>query len=64
MTAEFLSGLDPDEILATRENLEAALRITEGPKARRVPESLCDEVSQLLYLLELAVRQRREVPED
>lgn len=64
MTAEFLSGLDPDEILATRENLEATIRITVGPTSRRVPESLCDEVSQLLYLLELAVRQRREVPED
>jgi hypothetical protein len=62
MTAEFLSGLDPDEILATRENLEAALRISGGPEARRVPESLCSEIAQLLYLLELAARERRDFP--
>lgn len=61
MTAEFLSGLDPDEILATRENLESASRIEIGPEARRIPESLCTEIAQLLYLLELAVRQKREI---
>jgi hypothetical protein len=63
MTADFLSGLDPDEILATRENLEAAVRISDGPEARRIPESLCFEIEQLLYLLELAARQRREIPD-
>jgi hypothetical protein len=61
MTDEFLSGLDADEIFATRENLEAAIRISEGPAARRIPESLCIEIDQLLYLLELAVRQKQEV---
>lgn len=64
MTAEFLSGLDPDEIFATRENLEAAMRVNEGPVSRRIPESLCIEIDKLLYLLELAVRQRRNIPEN
>ncbi len=63
MTAEFLSGLDPDEIFATRENLEAAIRVIGGPASRRLPESLCVEIEQLLYLLELAVRQRSDIPD-
>lgn len=64
MTAEFLSGLDPDEIFATRDNLEAAVRENYGPASRRLPESLCVEIEKLLYLLELAVRQRRDFPEN
>ncbi len=61
MIPEFLSGLDPDEILATRENLEAARRVHDGPVARRLPESLCEEIDRLLYLVELAVRKQREI---
>jgi hypothetical protein len=63
MTAKFLIGLDPDEIFATRENLEAAIRVPDGPASRRIPESLCVEIEQLLYLLELAARQSRNIPE-
>ncbi|MEP2735457.1 MAG: hypothetical protein ABJP34_04090 [Erythrobacter sp.] len=61
MDGEFLSGLDADEILAVRENMEAAVRLKGGPDARRIPERLCGEVEQLLYFLELAVRQSKEV---
>ena len=61
MSQEILSGLDADEILAVRENLEAALRIAGGPPARRIPETMCKEIQQLLYLLELAVRRQQEV---
>lgn len=62
MTPELLSGLDPDEIFATRENLEAAIRVGDGPASRRIPEGLCIEIEQLLYLLELAARQCRDIP--
>lgn len=61
MDGEFLSGLDATEITAVRENLEAAIRISEGPAARRIPETMCAEIDQLLYLLELAVRRNQEV---
>lgn len=62
MTTAFLSGLDPDEIVEIRENLDAAIRENLGPASRRLPESLCVEIEQLLYQLELAVRQRRDFP--
>ncbi|MEE4317750.1 MAG: hypothetical protein V2I74_12300 [Erythrobacter sp.] len=64
MTSEFVSVLDPDEILATRENLEAAIKVSDGPASRRIPESLCVEIEQLLHLIELAARQCRDVPEN
>lgn len=60
---EILSGLDPDEVFAVRDNLEAALKLSSGPPARRIPESMCIEISQLLYLLELATRRVQEIDE-
>lgn len=62
--AAILSGLDISEILAARENLESALRLRDGPAARRIPESMCIEIGQLLYLLELAVRRHQEIDAD
>lgn len=59
-----LSGLDVSEILAARENLESASRLRDGPAARRIPESMCVEIGQLLYLLELAVRRHQEIDAD
>ena len=61
MSEEILVGLDPDEIFAVRDNLEAAQRLFDGPPSRRIPESMCTEISQLLYLLELAVRGQHEL---
>ncbi|MEP2608556.1 MAG: hypothetical protein ABJH57_01915 [Cyclobacteriaceae bacterium] len=61
MSNDLLLGLDADEIFAARDNLEAAVRLRTGPKARRIPEGLCVEVDQLLYLLELAVRKSQEI---
>jgi hypothetical protein len=61
MDRDFLSGLDANEILAVRENLESATRLDGGPCARRIPESMCVEIDQLLYLLELGVRRTQEI---
>lgn len=58
---DFPSGLDADEILAVRENLQAAARLADGPPARRVPESMCDEIDQLLQILELLTRKQNEI---
>ena len=55
-----LGALDPDEILAIRENLEACRRATAGPASRVVPESLCVELEQCLRLLEAEVRATGE----
>ena len=48
--------LDADEILALRENLEASIALYDGPPGRRVPESLCAELDQLLHLVEMDLR--------
>ena len=61
MSEQILIGLDADEIFAARDNLEAALKLKDGPPARRIPETMCVEISQLLYLLELAVRHQHEI---
>jgi len=53
-----LLQLDADEILATRENLDCARPITGGPPARCVPENLCTEISILLELIELEIRDQ------
>lgn len=49
--------LDPDELLAIRENLHAARSTADGPPARVVPESLCQEVETLLQLVEAECRR-------
>jgi hypothetical protein len=49
--------LDPDEILAVTENLQQSSKLTSGPAARRVSETLCVEIEKLLVLLELEVKQ-------
>ena len=54
--------LDPDEVLALRENLEAAISLYDGPHARRVPETLCAEIDQLLRLVELDLRTANNKP--
>ncbi|MGB3470865.1 MAG: hypothetical protein WBA51_08595 [Erythrobacter sp.] len=48
--------LDADEVLALRENLQAAITYYDGPPARKVPETLCAEIDQLLRLIELDIR--------
>lgn len=63
MTASFLSALQSDDIMAAREKLEATVRLANGPQARIVPEDLSQEIFQLLYLLELAARQRQDQPQ-
>lgn len=50
--------LDPDEVLAVRENLEASIRIGDGPPGRRVPETLCAEIGNLLRLIEVEMRRQ------
>ena len=55
-----LIQLDADEILAVRENLQSASRLSDGPPARRIPEGLCSEIDQLLRLLEEEVRRAQE----
>ena len=57
-----LSQLDPNEVLAVRENLESAKVHMPGPPARVVPEGLCDETVKLLTLLELEIRIRQMQP--
>lgn len=54
-----LGALDPDELLALLENLEACRATAEGPKARVVPESLCAEIEQCLRLLRAEVKAAR-----
>lgn len=55
-----LGALEPDELLAIRENLESCRRSTAGPASRVVPESLCVELEQCLKLLEAEVRATGE----
>lgn len=55
-----LAGLDADVLLAVRENMEAAPRLADGPSARRIPETMCLEIEQVLRLRELTVRQQSE----
>ena len=50
-----LAQLDHAELLAMRENIQAAARIEGGPPARRMPESLCAEIETLIELLEQLV---------
>ena len=57
-----IAQLDPDEVLALRENLEAAIFLYDGPRARRVPETLCAEIDQLLRLIELDLRVANNEP--
>lgn len=59
-----LGALDPDELLAIRENLEACRRATVRPASRVVPESLCVELEQCLRLLEAEVRTIGEKDEN
>ena len=56
MTTSYLIGLDPDEIAATRENLESAVELQDGPAGKRVPLTLCTEIEKILHYFELAVR--------
>lgn len=54
---EMIALLDPDELLAIRENLHAARNTSDGPPARVVPESLCQELETLLQLVEAECRR-------
>lgn len=56
MPINTLLQLDADELLAMRENLESCLPIESGPKARRVPETLCEEIQTLLLVVEGSLR--------
>lgn len=52
-----LSQLDADELLAMRENLQAAAQLDYGPPGRRVPVSLCIEMEKVLQLMALETRR-------
>lgn len=58
-----LAQLDPADLLALLENLEACRATGEGPEARVVPESLCVEIEQCLKLLRAEVRAARGLRE-
>lgn len=59
-----LLQLDPDEVLAVRENLEASIYIDGGPPSRRVPETLCVEIEKLIKLMELEIRKQARTPSE
>ncbi len=61
MTAEFLGGLDPLDIVETRRLFAEATSAPPDCTPGEISAQLCDEVANLLYLLELAVRQHQEM---
>jgi hypothetical protein len=60
MTAEFLDGLDPLEIMLVRKKLEAILKVSADATSSAPVADLFNEMASLLYLLELAVWQRHD----
>lgn len=61
MTADYMSGLDPEQIFRIRRDLDRAETFAASTAAPvKMPSVLCAEIANLLYLLELAVRSHQD----
>lgn len=60
MTADFMSGLDPEQIFRIRQDLDHAATVAAGTAPRSITEDLYTQIAQMLYLLELAVRKHHD----